>query len=331
METPLKSYDDGIAADATNAVRAKAEPLWTANIELQRLVKTVERVGRAFIKAVVEEMSILPLKEESTFYNKFSLRNFFDDLKNGRGGLEATDTVSLLSAMLVWWANDPRVPKYVNRLEDVQKKSTHANLPISDMWLAAITTGLILAAGSFPKQHPNWDSLPCANKTWYAWRTTFRSHQLKLEREQSATGERGDVFGSAAADINIHGITASTATPGGLLTPDTLAHHTALAAAYQPAREFDLQALNGHLDRMSNAATNSGVTLYQLNDANVRLTSATTKQYNTIARLLGDLKLQSSSPGTGAAAHDQTVPSQHTRTIKTLQAAIKNRWAVGGF
>ena len=67
--------------------------------------------------------------------------------------------------MLGWWADKPRVPEYVNRLEYAQKKSIRANLPISDMWLAAITTGLLLAAGSFPKQRLDWDSLPRANKT----------------------------------------------------------------------------------------------------------------------------------------------------------------------
>ena len=63
METPLKSYDDGIADDATNAVRAKSKRLWTAYIDLQRLVKTVERAGRAFVKAFVKETFIFPLKE----------------------------------------------------------------------------------------------------------------------------------------------------------------------------------------------------------------------------------------------------------------------------
>ena len=52
--------------------------------------------------------------------------------------------------MLVWRANDPRVPEYVNRLEDAQKKSVRANLPISDMWLAAIATGSLLAGGGLP-------------------------------------------------------------------------------------------------------------------------------------------------------------------------------------
>ena len=76
METPLKSYNNGIATDATDAVCAKAERLWTAEIELQRLVKTVERARRAFIKSVVKETWILPLKEESTFYNKFPLATY---------------------------------------------------------------------------------------------------------------------------------------------------------------------------------------------------------------------------------------------------------------
>ena len=99
-------------------------------------------------------------------------------------------------------------------------------------------------------------------------------------------GERGDVFGSAAAASNIHGITASTEKPGALITPNTLAHHAASAAAYQPDGEFSLQPINGHLDRMADAVTNSSVTLNQLTDANARLTSATTKQYDTITRLL---------------------------------------------
>ena len=41
MEVPLQAYDNSIIDDANNAVRAKAERLWTAKTELQRLIKTV--------------------------------------------------------------------------------------------------------------------------------------------------------------------------------------------------------------------------------------------------------------------------------------------------
>ena len=121
MAIHLPAYDNIIATDANNAVRAKAERLWTAKIELQRLIKTVKRAGRAFLVAVVEDTWLLPLKEEATFYKKVPLRDFFARLKGGSGGLKATDIVSLLSATLGWWAKDPRVPEYITRLEDAQK------------------------------------------------------------------------------------------------------------------------------------------------------------------------------------------------------------------
>ena len=101
------------------------------------------------------------------------LRDFFARLKGGSGGLEATDIVSLLLATLGWWAEDPRVPEYVNRLEEAQRKSIRASLPIDNKWLAAIATGSLLAAGSFPIQRPDWDSPPRANKTWTAWKNRF--------------------------------------------------------------------------------------------------------------------------------------------------------------
>ena len=111
MAIPLSAYEDSIATDANTAVCAKAERLWTAKIELQRLIKTVELTGRAFLIAVVEDTWLLPLKEEATFYNKVPLRDFFARLKGGSGCLEATNIVSLLSDTLGWWAKDPRVPE----------------------------------------------------------------------------------------------------------------------------------------------------------------------------------------------------------------------------
>ena len=107
MAVPLPAYYNSIASNATNAVCAKAERLWTAKIGLQTLIKTVERAGCTFLIAVVEDTWILPLKEETTFYNQVPLRDFFLRLKGGSGGLEATDIVSLLSATLGWWAKDP--------------------------------------------------------------------------------------------------------------------------------------------------------------------------------------------------------------------------------
>ena len=83
------------------------------------------------------------------------LREFFARLKGGSGGLEATNIVSLLSATLGWWAEDPHFLEYVNHLENTQKKSVRAKLPIDNNWIAAIATGSLLATGIFLKQRPD--------------------------------------------------------------------------------------------------------------------------------------------------------------------------------
>ena len=242
------------------------------------------------------------------------LRDFFARLKCGSGGLEATYIVSLLSATLGWWAEDPQVPEYVNRLEEGQRKYIRASLPINDKWLTAIATGSLLAAGSFPKQRPDWDSLPRANKTWTAWKTAFHAHQLTLEREQRATGERGDVFCSASAATALHGITDTTAQPVVHTSPDALAFHAASGPSTH-ANNFALQALDGHLDRMADTTTNSGTTLSQLTEANARLASATSSQYQTTKKLLTDIKIPIPPPPT--LGHRVPAPAPAPPTIST--------------
>ena len=154
-------------------------------------------------------------------------------------------------------------------------------LPIDDKWIVDISTSSLLAAGSFPKQRPDWDSLPHANKTWTAWKTAFRAHQLTLKCELRATREQGDVFGSASAATTLHGITDATARPSVHTSPDALAFHSASGTSSH-TNDLALQALDGHLDQMANTATNSGTTLSQLTGANARLASATSLQYQTI-------------------------------------------------
>jgi hypothetical protein len=85
--------------------------------------------------------------------------------------------------MLGWWAEDPCIPEFINRLKDAQKKAAHASLLITDAWLAAIAMMSLLSAGSFPKLHLDWDGLTPADKTrpaweWEAWALDFIQGQL---------------------------------------------------------------------------------------------------------------------------------------------------------
>ena len=82
---------------------------------------------------------------------------------------------------------------------------------------------------------------------------------------------------------------------------------------------------------MADAATNSGLTLSQLMDANARLASATSTQYQTIKKLLTDIKFSSSPNPRSSSSGDGAGATSNQQTIRLLQSAVKNRWIVGGF
>jgi hypothetical protein len=164
LEMPLIAYDPSISSDATQAICVKAECTCICKLEHQRLIRTVKRQLCTFFAAIIEDTWLLPVKDSATFYNKVKIRSFLDHLSLSSGGLEAMDIVHFQSAMLGWWAEDPRIPEYINRLKEAQKKSARTHLPIMDDWLAAIATMSLLSAGSFPKLHLDWDGLVPAAK-----------------------------------------------------------------------------------------------------------------------------------------------------------------------
>ena len=83
---------------------------------------------------------------------------------------------------------------------------------------------------------------------------------------------------------------------------------------------------------MANAATNSGLALFQLTNANARLTATTSKQYEAIKKLLTKIKLSSSSPNPRSPSIGARAGAINDQKIfKLLQAAIKNCWNISGF
>ena len=79
----------------------------------------------------------------------------------------------MFTTMHLWWAEDSHVPKFINRCDDTQKKTTRASLPITDNWLAAMATSALLSANLFPTDRPSWDSLVPSTHTWTAWKLKF--------------------------------------------------------------------------------------------------------------------------------------------------------------
>eukprot|EP00804_Cyclotella_cryptica_P000193 CCRYP_016175-RA/>CCRYP_016175-RA protein AED:0.26 eAED:0.26 QI:0/0/0/0.6/0.75/0.8/5/0/1027 len=298
---PHASIQPLIAPDATDAVRVKAEQEWTATATRQRLIPATECLGRIFITTVVEDTWLLPLKSPTTFYNKVSLQ-----LAASTAGLEATDIVSLLVDMQLWWEEDHRVPEYINKLEDAPKKALRAFLPITNEWLVTTASKSLLSAASFPIQRPVWDYKPLSTKTWAAWKQWARESQLTIEREQRASGARGDTFGSASAAIGYH-------------CPVPSSSH-ANRAFHAPALSFEAQFTSG-MDALAFAATNKKTVLDNLVASNTTLSKLTAKKLTHIEQLL------SSRSG----APHQTSSLGDSKLVVQLLAAIKGKWVPGGF
>jgi hypothetical protein len=304
----MPPYDPSIASDASDAVRVKAERVWTAKADRQRLIRATERLGRIFLTTVVEDTWLLPLKSSTTFYNKVPLQDMLQHLATSTAGLDHTDIVSLLVEMQTWWEADPRVPEYINKLEDAQKKAHRAGLPITNEWLVATASKSLLVAASFPTHRKDWDSLLPSSKTWVAWKKWAREAQLTVEREQRASGSRGDTFGSAAAAIQFH-------------QPKTSSFGFAGGAFHSSASpSFEEQFASG-MDALAAAATNEKTVLDNLVASNKTLSELTAKK---IARIEELISARPSPPAATASPSDAKLVAQ-------LRAAIKGKWVPGGF
>ena len=80
-------------------------------------------------------------------------------------------------------------------LEDAQSKLTHANLPMSDDQLLAITSMAILASEHFPRPTNEWEAKPHNQKTWTAWKAHYHAAHLArkclLLASRCSTATRG--------------------------------------------------------------------------------------------------------------------------------------------
>ena len=309
MLLPLAAYDPAIADDATDAVRTRAERNWSARLALRRLIRAAELHGRNFLLLVVEDTWLLSLKSDVTFYNMVSLRDMLDHLSTNMPGVEATDIITLSVEMQSYWQDDPRVPEYINKLEETQKKAVRSGLPITNDWLAATASLSLLTSGSFPKQRSDWDSLAPALKTWPAWKAWARTTQQTVEREQRATNARSDVFGTAGAAIEFHRTSPSdNAFAGGALSST-----------------FEEQFASG-MDALALAASNEKTVLDNLVATNKSLSDTTAKKIANIEALLSTLAAKSPSSGTPAPS-----TSSDSKQLAQLKAAIKGKWTSGGF
>ena len=82
------------------------------------------------------------------------------------------------------------IPKYINMLEEAQRKLTRANLPMSDVQLLAILSTVVLTLGHLPLPTDNWEALATNTKMWTAWKIHYRAAHIARKWQMLAAGKQ---------------------------------------------------------------------------------------------------------------------------------------------
>ena len=104
--------------------------------------------------------------------------------------------------------------EYINALKASQKKSKPGtgNNPITDKTLLLIPTNSMLKTGAHLLIMGKWEDLDAATQTWGAWKTAYKTTNMKEIVQRLATGEKA-----------AHGALRQTVAPQGI-TIDNLAN-----------------------------------------------------------------------------------------------------------
>ena len=105
--------------------------------------------------------------------------------------------------------------QFIINMEEAQKKSVRAQLPIMDNMLDDFATYMLLKSNSFPCNRPVWDGKPVGDQHWNTWKEFFKSLQMDLERQTAAAGDVSDMLGTAAAAQQLHSIVPGLLTASG--------------------------------------------------------------------------------------------------------------------
>jgi hypothetical protein len=164
----LPFYNVTIANDATTVICVCAESAHQAKLNDYTSFEAAERGAAKILCKVVNEVWYNNLKDADTFYTKVTVRKIIAFLDANSGVLHTIDMISLPTNMHNYYTQVDGIPKYINMLEDAQKKATRAGMPIANVKLVMMASAAILAAQHFPGKVDNWEGLPSASRTWTA-------------------------------------------------------------------------------------------------------------------------------------------------------------------
>ena len=148
----LPLYDSSIADDATTLVRVRAEAAHKARLDDYASFEVAKRGAAKFLRDVVDEVWYNNLKDPNTFYTKVSALDIISLLDANSEGLHAIDMISLRTNMHQYYVQADGIPQYIIMMEDAQKKTKRAGMPIADIELLMMASAAVLAAQPSPRK-----------------------------------------------------------------------------------------------------------------------------------------------------------------------------------
>jgi hypothetical protein len=272
-----------IADDASPVVRARSEAKHARLVRDYKSYDAAERAVAKFIRDAIEEVWYKDLKDVRTFYTHVTAKELIDHLDDNCGGLHSSEVVTLHSEMMGYYAKAEGIPEYIDMLEEAQRKSVRAKLPISDEQLLAIAATAVLGSNHFPRPTDEWETKPVADKTWANWKRHYRNAHIARKRQMLAAGS--PTFG-----------TANTVTADATITPDTFAQ------------------LDGYLNNLAAAATNEKTTLAQLVENNASLTASVAALTASVASLTSAYTLLNNAKPPAATNAPPAPAQKRTKT-----------------
>jgi hypothetical protein len=100
--------------------------------------------------------------------------------------LHALDMIILSTNMMQYYVQADGISQFIVMMEDAQKKTTWAGMPITDVKLVMMASAAV--PQHFPVEVNNWEGLLTLSCTWPAWKVPFFLAHLKRQHQLQALG-----------------------------------------------------------------------------------------------------------------------------------------------
>ena len=179
---------------------------WKARVNDTKLYAKAKLEACELILHAVDETWVLELKKEETLFTQVTPIQLLDHLQSICGGLHAINVLALQNEMQDYHTDSKGILKYINVIEAAKNKSKQGtgNNPITDATLLLIATNTMLKTGAHPRTMEKWEDLDASAKTWDAWKTAYKTSNMKERVRRLSTDENA-----------AHGVLHQAGTPQG--------------------------------------------------------------------------------------------------------------------